>query len=70
MRMRDEVDVGTLTRELVTVVEETIQPAHISVAKNHPLFGGPAGIALTDPTFQPCPYGKFARPLTTPSPSL
>ena len=29
--MRDEVDVERLTRELVTVVEDTMQPAHVSL---------------------------------------
>ena len=30
-RMRDEVDVERLTGELVRVVEETIQPTHVSL---------------------------------------
>lgn len=30
-RMRDEVDVERLTSELVTVIEETMQPTHVSL---------------------------------------
>ena len=62
--MRDEVDVGTLTRELVTVVEETIQPAHISVAKNHPQKRR-AG-CMKDPVYDApkCPPGDSGAPMS------
>ena len=39
-RMRDEVDVDRLTRELVEVVHKTMQPAHVSLW----LRGGQAGL--------------------------
>ena len=30
-KLREEVDLGTLTQDLVAVVEETVQPAHVSL---------------------------------------
>ena len=47
-RMRDEVDVDTLTGELVAVVEEAMQPAHVSLWLRNDPGDKPAGILLTD----------------------
>jgi hypothetical protein len=44
-RLREEVDLDTLTGELLVVVEETMQPAHASLWLRlpHPPSGRPAG---------------------------
>ncbi|HEV8372565.1 MAG TPA: hypothetical protein VGR68_05135, partial [Actinomycetota bacterium] len=46
-RLRDELDLGTLTGELLAVVDQTMQPTRASLWLRQPVRSSPSGPRLT-----------------------